>query len=110
MLLQTWADWVSRTAPVASWCPRLPSSLTIFKHNFLENGAAHSEDNWLGGERLSCVRATECPVLLPTTSLGFVLTPMFQPVRSEPMVHAGGACWEEVTSLGYALEDCEGLK
>lgn len=50
----------SRTAPRASWCPRLPSSLTIFKHNFLENGAALSEDNWLRGESLSCVRATEC--------------------------------------------------
>lgn len=62
---QTWADWASRTAPVASWCPRLPSSLTIFKHNFLENGAACSVDNWLGGECLSCVRAPDSPPSWP---------------------------------------------
>lgn len=99
----TWADWASRTTPVTSCCPRLPSSLTIFKHNFLENGAARSEDNWLGGEHLSCVRATECPCPLLTTSPGSVSTPVFQLVRSEPVVHAGVHAWLQVGQVTWDL-------
>lgn len=78
---QTWADRGSMYHTHSQLVPHLPSSLTIFKHNFLENGAAHSEDNWLGGEGV-CAESGPRVTLYPSRPCHRVcLATMFQAGR-----------------------------